>query len=30
MFEGLTQKLQAVFDKLSKRGILSEEDVDAA
>jgi len=30
MFEGLTNKLQAVFDKLSKRGILSEEDVDAA
>src|SRR5512146_588463 len=30
MFEGLTNKLQAVFDKLSKRGILSEADVDAA
>lgn len=30
MFEGLTNKLQAVFDKLAKRGILSEEDVDAA
>ena len=30
MFEGLTTKLQAVFDKLSKRGILSEADVDAA
>ena len=30
MFEGLTNKLQAVFDKLSKRGILSEQDVDAA
>jgi signal recognition particle subunit SRP54 len=30
MFETLTGKLQAVFDKLSKRGLLSEEDVDAA
>ena len=30
MFEGLTGKLQAVFDKLSKRGVLSEADVDAA
>jgi signal recognition particle subunit SRP54 len=30
MFEGLTSKLQAVFDKLSKRGVLSEADVDAA
>lgn len=30
MFEGLTNKLQAVFDKLSKRGILSEADVDLA
>jgi len=30
MFEGLTNKLQAVFDKLSKRGVLSEADVDAA
>lgn len=30
MFETLTGKLQAVFDKLSKRGILTEEDVDVA
>ncbi len=30
MFEGLTGKLQAVFDKLSKRGVLTEADVDAA
>ncbi len=30
MFETLTSKLQAVFDKLSKRGILTEEDVDVA
>jgi signal recognition particle subunit SRP54 len=30
MFEGLTNKLQAVFDKLSKRGVLTEADVDAA
>jgi signal recognition particle subunit SRP54 len=30
MFEGLTNKLQAVFDKLSKRGLLTEADVDAA
>lgn len=30
MFETLTSKLQAVFDKLGKRGILTEEDVDVA
>jgi len=30
MFEGLTSKLQAVFDKLAKRGVLNEADVDAA
>ncbi len=30
MFENLTDKLQAVFKKLSKRGRLSEADVDAA
>ena len=30
MFENLTAKLQAVFDKLSKRGKLSEKDVDVA
>jgi signal recognition particle subunit SRP54 len=30
MFESLTEKLQKVFDKLGKRGKLSEADVDAA
>ena len=30
MFENLTDKLQSVFDKLAKRGKLSEGDVDAA
>ncbi len=30
MFEGLTDKLQAVFDKLSNRGKLSEADIDVA
>ena len=30
MFESLTEKLQGVFDKLGKRGKLSESDVDAA
>src|SRR5512147_1999473 len=30
MFETLTNKLQAVFDKLSKHGLLTEEDVDVA
>jgi signal recognition particle subunit SRP54 len=30
MFEGLTDKLQAVFDKLNKRGVLNEQDVDTA
>jgi signal recognition particle subunit SRP54 len=30
MFESLTDKLQNVFDKLGKRGMLSEADVDAA
>ncbi len=30
MFESLTDKLQIVFDKLGKRGMLSEADVDAA
>jgi signal recognition particle subunit SRP54 len=30
MFESLTDKLQSVFDKLGKRGMLSEADVDAA
>lgn len=30
MFENLTEKLQAVFDKLASRGKLSEADVDAA
>ncbi len=29
MFESLTEKLQAVFDRIGKRGILREEDVDA-
>ena len=30
MFDSLSDKLQAVFDRLSKRGILSEQDVDVA
>ncbi len=30
MFEGLSDKLQAVFDKLNRRGVLNEQDVDAA
>jgi signal recognition particle subunit SRP54 len=30
MFESLSDKLQAVFDRLSKRGILTEQDVDTA
>jgi signal recognition particle subunit SRP54 len=30
MFEGLTDKLQAIFDKLNKRGVLNEQDVDTA
>ena len=30
MFDALSERLQAVFDKLSSRGILSEEDVNAA
>jgi len=30
MFESLTDKLQKVFDKLGKRGLLTEADVDAA
>ncbi|MDW8406990.1 MAG: signal recognition particle protein [Anaerolineae bacterium] len=30
MFENLSEKLQAVFDRLNKRGILTEADVDAA
>jgi signal recognition particle subunit SRP54 len=30
MFDSLSDKLQAVFDRLSKRGILSEADVDVA
>ncbi|MFN3704881.1 MAG: signal recognition particle protein [Thermoflexales bacterium] len=30
MFDTLTDRLQAIFDKLSKRGILTEQDVDAA
>lgn len=30
MFDGLTEKLQAVFDRLNKRGFLTEQDVDAA
>ncbi|MGQ9814827.1 MAG: signal recognition particle receptor subunit alpha, partial [Candidatus Roseilinea sp.] len=30
MFETLSDKLQAVFDRLNKRGILTEADVDAA
>ena len=30
MFEGLTDRLQAVFDRLGKRGVLNEQDVDTA
>jgi signal recognition particle subunit SRP54 len=30
MFESLSDKLQAVFDRLNKRGILNEQDVDVA
>ena len=30
MFDGLSDKLQAIFDKLGKRGFLSEKDVDEA
>ena len=30
MFEGLADKLQAVFDKLNRRGVLNEQDVDVA
>ena len=30
MFESLTDKLQNVFDRLGKRGLLTEADVDAA
>ena len=30
MFENLTERLNGVFDKLSRRGKLSERDVDAA
>lgn len=30
MFEGLSDRLQAVFDRLGKRGILNEQDVDVA
>jgi signal recognition particle subunit SRP54 len=30
MFEGLSEKLQAVFDRLGRRGVLSEPDVDVA
>src|SRR3972149_8349431 len=30
MFESLTQKLNAVFQKLSRKGVLTEADVDAA
>ncbi len=30
MFDTLTDRLQAIFDKLSKRGVLTEQDVDAA
>ncbi len=30
MFENLSEKLQAVFDRLNKRGILTEQDVDVA
>lgn len=30
MFEGLADKLQAVFDKLNRRGVLNEQDVDLA
>ena len=30
MFDGLSEKLQAVFDRLGRRGVLSEADVDVA
>ncbi|RYF92601.1 MAG: signal recognition particle protein, partial [Caulobacteraceae bacterium] len=30
MFEGLTDRLSGVFDRLSGRGVLSEKDVDEA
>ncbi|MEI7470215.1 MAG: signal recognition particle receptor subunit alpha, partial [Chloroflexota bacterium] len=30
MFQTLTDRLQAIFDKLNKRGFLNEQDVDAA
>lgn len=30
MFEGLTDRLQTVFDKLNRRGVLNEQDVDTA
>ncbi len=30
MFEGLSEKLSGIFDKLTRRGALSEEDVNAA
>jgi len=30
MFEGLTQKFQQIFDRLGRRGVLTEADVDAA
>ena len=30
MFESLSEKLQAVFDRLGRKGRLSEEDVEAA
>src|SRR5512135_3149613 len=30
MFESLSDKLQAIFDRLNKRGILTEQDVDVA
>ncbi len=30
MFEGLTERLSGVFDRLSGRGVLSEKDIDAA
>lgn len=30
MFEGLTQKFQRIFDRLGRRGVLTEADVDAA
>ncbi len=30
MFEGLTERLTGVFDRLSGRGVLSEKDIDEA